>query len=199
MKTLVLIDNDALSRALLSQCLSGRGWRVLEAEDGESGLELVEKNRPAAVICDLRTPKRNGFKVCREIRERAALKLIRVLLTSVSRFANDRDSAFAAGAHDYFVKPIVPADLLASLDRCRDEVLPSQPQPVVIAQRCCSGACAVRFRRPACRPRCLAATPPVEVRVGESCQFPGIRCRQAGTHARVPRQPSISRCWSRTH
>jgi phosphoribosyl 1,2-cyclic phosphodiesterase/ActR/RegA family two-component response regulator len=131
MKTLVLIDNDALSRALLSQCLSGQGWRVLEAEDGESGLELVEKNRPAAVICDLRTPKRNGFKVCRLIREQEALKLIRVLLTSVSRFANDRDSAFAAGAHDYLVKPIVPADLLASLDQCREEVLPeSEPQPV---------------------------------------------------------------------
>ena len=43
MKTLVLIDNDALSRALLSQCLTGQGWRVLEAEDGESGLELVRE------------------------------------------------------------------------------------------------------------------------------------------------------------
>ena len=65
MKSLVLIDNDALSRALLSQCLAGQGWRVLEAENGDAGLELVQKHQPAAVVCALRTPKRNGFKVCR--------------------------------------------------------------------------------------------------------------------------------------
>ncbi|MGB8340033.1 MAG: response regulator, partial [Chthoniobacterales bacterium] len=83
MKTLVLIDNDALSRALLSQCLTGQGWRVLEAEDGETGMELVAKNRPGAVICDLRTPKRNGFKICRMIREQSQLKSTRVVLTGV--------------------------------------------------------------------------------------------------------------------
>ncbi|MBA3543620.1 MAG: response regulator [Chthoniobacterales bacterium] len=121
MKTLVLIDNDALSRAILSQCLSGGGWRVLEAEDGQAGLELVEKHRPAAVICDLRTPKRNGFKVCRVIREQSPLQSTRVVLTGVSRFTNDRETAFATGADDYLVKPIVPADLLASLARCAEE------------------------------------------------------------------------------
>ena len=48
MKTLVVIDSDALSRALISQCLAGKGWRVLEADNGESGIELVTKGRPAA-------------------------------------------------------------------------------------------------------------------------------------------------------
>ena len=126
MKSLVLIDNDALSRALLAQCLTGRGWRVLEAEDGEAGLELVEKHHPEAVICDLRTPKRNGFKVCRRIREQAPLQSTRVVLTGVSRFANDRETAFATGADDYLAKPIVPADLLASLARCEGERPPEK-------------------------------------------------------------------------
>ncbi|MEO7168160.1 MAG: response regulator [Chthoniobacterales bacterium] len=120
MKTLVLIDNDALSRALLAQCLTGQGWRVLEAEDGEAGLELVHRHQPTAVICDLRTPKRNGFKVCRVIREQAPLQATRVILTSVSRFADDRETAFATGADDFLVKPIMPAELLATLARCED-------------------------------------------------------------------------------
>ena len=124
MKTLVLIDNDSLSRALLSQCLAGHGWRVLEAEDGESGLALVEKNQPAAVICDLRTPKRNGYKVCRMIRDQPSLKSMRVLLTGVSRFANDRATALASGADDYLAKPVVPADLLASLQNCDEKSSP---------------------------------------------------------------------------
>ena len=62
MKTIVLIDSDALTRALLAQCLAGQGWRVLEAADGEAGLDLVFKHQPAAVICDIRIPKRNGFR-----------------------------------------------------------------------------------------------------------------------------------------
>ncbi len=127
MKTLVLIDSDALSRALLSQCLSGQGWQVIEAEDGEAGLQLVEQNQPAAVICDLRTPKRNGFKVCRLIRDHASLKSTRVLLTGVSRYANDRETALASGADDYLVKPIVPAELLAALDHDLAEELPAAP------------------------------------------------------------------------
>ncbi|HEY2343154.1 MAG TPA: response regulator, partial [Chthoniobacteraceae bacterium] len=121
MKSLVLIDSDALSRALLSECLVGQGWRVIEAEDGEAGWELVLRHQPEAVICDLRTPKRNGFKVCRLIREQAPLNSTNVVLTGVSRFANDRETAFATGADNYLVKPIAPRDLLASLARCRDE------------------------------------------------------------------------------
>ncbi len=138
MKTLVLIDNDALSRALIAQCLAGQGWRILEAEDGETGLEMIEKNVPAAVICDLRTPKRNGFKVCRVIREQPHLKSTRVLLTGVSRFANDRDTAFATGADNYLIKPIVPADLLGALGKCEGsavaekEVKPIATGPTLI-------------------------------------------------------------------
>ncbi|MEO6970676.1 MAG: response regulator [Chthoniobacterales bacterium] len=126
MKSLVLIDSDVLSRALVSQCVIGQGWRVLEAEDGEAGLELVQKYQPEAVICDLRTPKRNGFKVCRLIREQPPLQSTHVLLTGVSRFANDRETAFETGANDYLVKPIVPADLLASLARCHEGDRPAK-------------------------------------------------------------------------
>jgi phosphoribosyl 1,2-cyclic phosphodiesterase/ActR/RegA family two-component response regulator len=140
MKTLVLIDNDALSRALLSQCLTGQGWRVFEAENGETGLDLVLQHQPSAVICDLRTPKGNGFKVCRLIREHTQLNSTRVVLTGVSRFANDRNTAFATGADDYLVKPIAPGELLASLEQCRDQEVPEiRPNPVA------TGPTLVRF------------------------------------------------------
>ena len=120
MKDVVLIDNDGLSRALLGQCLAGAGWRVLEADNGDAGFELVQKHQPAAVLCALRTPKRNGFKVCRAIREDPQLSGTRVVLTSVSGFANDRETAFTAGADDYLVKPIAPADLLRALSKATD-------------------------------------------------------------------------------
>ncbi len=118
MNTLVLIDNDALTRLLIAQCLTGQDWVVLEAENGQAGVDLVVKHRPTAVLCDLRTPKRNGFQVCRLIREQASLKDTRVILTTVSRFANDRETAFAAGADDYLMKPIIPSELQRALEEC---------------------------------------------------------------------------------
>jgi phosphoribosyl 1,2-cyclic phosphodiesterase/ActR/RegA family two-component response regulator len=118
MKTLVLIESDALTRALVSQCLAGQNWCVLEAEDGQAGIDLILKHRPAAVLCDIRTPKRNGFQVCRLIREQASLKPTRVILMTVSRFANDRETAFASGADDYLVKPIIPAELRRMVSLC---------------------------------------------------------------------------------
>lgn len=127
MKTLVLIDDDPLSRALLSQCLAGRGWRVFESDTGEAGLKLVQEHRPGAVLCDLRAPKGNGLKVCRRIREETQLQGTRVVLTSVARFANDREAALAAGADDYLAKPIRPADLLATLEPVADFARPAPP------------------------------------------------------------------------
>ncbi|MGI8432579.1 MAG: response regulator [Chthoniobacterales bacterium] len=143
MKTLVLIDSDALTRTLISECLTGKDWCVLEAEDGQAGLDLALKHRPTAVLCDLRTPKRNGFQVCRTIREQTSLKTTRVILTTVSRFANDRETAFATGADDYLIKPIVPTELLQVLAAAGEngEAVVEAPAPAPIA----TGPTLVRF------------------------------------------------------
>ena len=129
MKTIVVIDSDALSRALVSQCLAGKGWRVMEADNGEAGLELVTTHQPAAVLSDIRTPRRNGFKICRSIRDQPALKKTRVILTTASDFLNDRETALESGADDYLVKPMLPADLWRILESCGDDAAPREAVP----------------------------------------------------------------------
>ena len=205
MKSLVLIDSDSLSRALLSQCLAGQGWRVIEAEDGEAGWELVQRHRPEAVVCDLRTPKRNGFKVCRLIREQAPLKTTNVVLTGVSRFANDRETAFATGANDYLVKPIVPADLLASLARSEDESRKTPEQKPAL-----TGPTRIRFwgvRGSIPTPGIQTAifggnTSCVEVRVGDRVIIldagSGIRSLGQSLMREFRTSRSILRCWLHT-
>jgi phosphoribosyl 1,2-cyclic phosphodiesterase/ActR/RegA family two-component response regulator len=141
MKTLVLIENDSLTRALVSECLAGQNWNVLEAEDGQAGLDLVLKHRPAAVVCDLRTPKRNGFQVCRLIREQSVPT--RIILMTVSRFANDRETAFAAGADDYLLKPIVPGELLRMVSANGQAAAPAVAEPATEAA--VAGPTLVRF------------------------------------------------------
>ena len=67
-KKVLIIDDDADYRALMGEILSMEGWRVLEAGDGEAGLEVVNKEHPDVVLCDLLMPRSNGFLVCRKIR-----------------------------------------------------------------------------------------------------------------------------------
>jgi phosphoribosyl 1,2-cyclic phosphodiesterase/ActR/RegA family two-component response regulator len=139
MKTLVLIDSDPDSRALFCECLMGQDWRVIQADDGETGLTLVEEHRPAAVVCDLRSPKRNGFKVCQHIREHVHLSDTRVVLTGVSRFASDRNTAQAVGANTYLPKPILPSDLRKALEECDGQLAVEAAPPVL------TGLTLVRF------------------------------------------------------
>ena len=70
MRTAVVIDDEPVLRAMLARHLENEGWRVLEADNGDAGLDLVNTHRPDAVLCDLLMPGTNGFKVCRTIRSR---------------------------------------------------------------------------------------------------------------------------------
>ena len=187
MKTVVLIDNDALTRALLSHCLAGGGWRVLEAEDGDTGLNLVVQHKPAAVICDLRTPKLNGFKVCRAIREQTHLAATRVILTTVSRYTNDRDTALAAGADDYLIKPISarrPAPFARQVPRQGPDLPLTVPaEPSTAQSLSASGACAAPFPRPDQTPSASAETPPASRSVSatkSSCSMPAPASARLG-------------------
>ena len=142
MKTLIVIDRDGLARTLLAQCVAGQGWRVIEADNDEAGLELAMKEAPSAVVCDMRIAGRNGFKICRAIREQPSLKKTRVVLTTASHFLNDRDAALGSGADDYLVKPILPADLRAALGLCGEDAPALRP---AVPEEADPGRTVIRF------------------------------------------------------
>lgn len=117
MNTVLLIDDDRVTRHALSQLLTNGGWKVLEADDGESGLRVVQENGPQVVICDLLMPRSNGFQVCRSIREKGhSLPQPKIIVTTASSYPTDRLNAFEAGADEFIVKPIQPAGLFALLE-----------------------------------------------------------------------------------
>ena len=117
MKTVLIIDDDAQYRRLMGELLQAHGWRVLEAAEGEAGLEDVRKHRPHVVLCDLLMPRVNGFQVCRAIRADLTLRQTKILVTSGRDFEADRTAARDAGADEYLTKPIQPQALIAVLER----------------------------------------------------------------------------------
>ena len=126
MKTVLIIDDDSDYRNFLVDLLQQNGWRVLEAEAGDAGIELARLHRPAVVLCDLLMPRGNGFQVCRALRSDDALRQTKIVITSGRQFESDRQAAFKAGADEYVTKPIEPDRFVLLLSRVAAEVGPAE-------------------------------------------------------------------------
>lgn len=117
MKKILVIDDDPVFRSTLTRLLSDRGWSVIEAEDGDQGLKLASEHLPTVVVCDLRMPGCNGFQVIRFIQgHRGGLASAKIIVTTASTYASDRQSALEAGASAVLVKPIIASEMFKILD-----------------------------------------------------------------------------------
>ena len=131
MSTVLIIEDDTDNRTTLAKLFATDGWKVLEANDGDAGLELALHNRPELILCDLLMPKLNGFQVCRSIREQ--LQPTKIIVLSGRDYGVDRTSALQAGADEYLLKPITWELLSSAIDRLLPEI-PRRPRPKAVAE-----------------------------------------------------------------
>ena len=68
--TIAIIDDDNSVRKSVALNLEQEGFKVLEAEDGEKGISLVEEKKPDVIILDIKMPRKDGFQVCKELRNK---------------------------------------------------------------------------------------------------------------------------------
>ncbi|HTC77833.1 MAG TPA: response regulator, partial [Terriglobales bacterium] len=118
MKTVLVIDDEEGIRTLMAAWLSAAGWNVLEASDGEGGIDLALQHQPNAVVCDLLLPRCNGFQVCRSIREQGnTIQQPKIIVTTGSGYITDQESAMEVGADEYLIKPFRADQLVKLLER----------------------------------------------------------------------------------
>ena len=132
MPRVLIIEDDAENRRVMAQLFAREDWKVLEAKDGEAGLELALRNRPELILCDLLMPKSNGFEVCRCIREK--LQPTKIIVVSGRDYGVDRTSAIEAGADEYLLKPFTWELLSGTIDRLLPEI-PRRPEPKSVPER----------------------------------------------------------------
>jgi phosphoribosyl 1,2-cyclic phosphodiesterase/ActR/RegA family two-component response regulator len=125
MNTVLIIDDDPDYRKIMGELLEPKGWHVLEAGEGDTGIQLAKLHRPVVVVCDLMMPGCNGFQVCRALRSDDALRQTRIVVTSGRQFESDRQEAFKAGADEYITKPIEPDRFLLLLSRIAAHARPA--------------------------------------------------------------------------
>ena len=124
MPSVLIIEDDADSRRGIVKLFEKEGWKVLEAGDGDTGVDIAVQQRPELILCDLLMPKFNGFQVCRTIRQQ--LQPTKIIVVSGRDYAVDRTSALEAGADEYLLKPITWEVLCDAIDRLLPE-LPHGP------------------------------------------------------------------------
>jgi CheY-like chemotaxis protein len=123
-RTILSIEDTKPFRQLIRMTLEFNGFQVLEADDGQSGLELARSALPDLILLDLMMPGMNGLQVCREIMADMGLRRIPIVLLSASDDSDEIVACLELGAQGYLLKPFKPQMLL---DVVRDKIDSSHP------------------------------------------------------------------------
>ena len=110
MKKILIIEDEESIRGFLKINLKRNGYEVIEADNGELGVKLALKEKPAIIILDVMLPGIDGFKVCKIIRNEDETVGI-IMLTAKSQDL-DKIMGLEYGADDYIIKPFNPMELL---------------------------------------------------------------------------------------
>ena len=110
-KRILIIEDEKNIVDILVFNLSREGYDTLEAYDGEAGLQLALEQDPDLILLDLMLPKRNGFDVCRAIREQG--RATPILMLTAREEETDKVLGLELGADDYITKPFSMRELLA--------------------------------------------------------------------------------------
>ncbi|PKO56178.1 MAG: response regulator receiver protein, partial [Betaproteobacteria bacterium HGW-Betaproteobacteria-21] len=114
MALIAVVDDVAVNRELLATLLKPLGHRISEAEDGVSALELVSRERPDLIICDILMPEMDGYEFVRRLRADPAIAAIPVVFCSAHFLELDaRQLAEACGVSKVLTKPIDAQEMMA--------------------------------------------------------------------------------------
>lgn len=113
-RILIVEDNDD-NMVLVRDVLTSRGYTVIEAVDGQQGLDLAQSERPDLIIMDLSLPLVDGWTVVRQLKADPELRRIPVVALTAHAMVGDREKALDAGCDDYLAKPIRLALLIGKV------------------------------------------------------------------------------------
>ena len=127
-KTILIIDDEAEIRKMLTRLLSHKGHRVLEAERGHQALRMVKEYAPDLIVLDAMLPEVHGFEIARRIKGSQRYGQIPIIMVSAVyrgwRYAEDLKQTCGV---DYFIeKPFKIAEVMAAVEAC---LSPGEGQP----------------------------------------------------------------------
>lgn len=117
MTTVLVVDDSASIRAMVSDELKQGGLNVLQAADGVEAIEKIQVHAPDLVITDIVMPKMNGYELCRWIKSDPKAKTTPVVMCSSKSEEFDRYWGTKQGADAYITKPYHPTEMVTTVKR----------------------------------------------------------------------------------
>jgi CheY-like chemotaxis protein/signal transduction histidine kinase len=112
--TILLVEDNPDNMTTIKAILQGR-YRILEATDGEEGLQMARETRPDLILLDMALPKMDGFTVVWNLKDNVELGNIPVIAMTAQVMKGDREEILEAGCDDYIAKPIDPEGFLIKI------------------------------------------------------------------------------------
>jgi two-component system, OmpR family, alkaline phosphatase synthesis response regulator PhoP len=109
---ILIVDDDRQIVEVMAACLTGEGYAVTRAYDGDEGLRLALETRPDLILLDLVLPKRSGLDIVRALRPQSNVP---VVIVSARDSETDRTVGLELGADDYVTKPFSSRELVARI------------------------------------------------------------------------------------
>ncbi len=116
MTTILIVEDNEMNRDMLSRRLERRGYEVLIAVDGETGIDVARARAPDLILMDMSLPLVDGWEATRRLKSDRNLMHIPVIALTAHAMADDRHQALEAGCDDYDTKPIELPRLLAKIE-----------------------------------------------------------------------------------
>ena len=116
-KRILTIDDSKTIRDMLMLTLSDAGFEVLQAVDGQDGVDMLESERVDVIITDINMPRMNGYEVIRHLRSDPEHKSTPILVLTTESDTEKKGLARDAGATGWMVKPFDPDQLVATVNR----------------------------------------------------------------------------------
>lgn len=127
-KLVLVVEDDAPIRMLLTELLQAAGVRVATLPDGERVVDVARESRPAAIVLDIGLPGRHGLAVLDDLKDQPDLESIPVVVCSAWCDAGLVDRAMVSGAFDYVRKPFTGEEVVRRVQAALNEAAPPRPQ-----------------------------------------------------------------------
>jgi two-component system cell cycle response regulator DivK len=106
MNRILIVEDNALNRALLLAVLKPDGFEILTAEDGLRGVEVAQRERPDLILMDVMLPGLDGYEATRRLKAHTATQHIPIIAITANTAPGERDRALDAGCDGYLARPI---------------------------------------------------------------------------------------------
>lgn len=117
-KVILAVDDEPNILLSIEFILDMEGYEVHTAHDGEEALEVAGRIRPDVILLDINMPRKDGYEVCRILREREDMAGTKVIMLTAKGQTLEKKKGLEVGADEYVTKPFSAEDLLQKIRAC---------------------------------------------------------------------------------